>query len=197
MVLCRSCSDLDCGAWEASAHLEDSDAAGIDGDQANDTATNSGTSSSVIGYAMLCKHRLPGFRATCLGVGIAYVLLGGSILARGGAASLADFAVPEATLSSPHYADAIWWVYTHMIVLGLVIGVVGQWGRDPKLGLWFSRLMVAAHAYYVVLDTRASDSPLGTGLYQGPGSIAPAVIGLVVMLLFVHLSLCRETERST
>lgn len=141
---------------------------------------------------MLCRHRLPGFRTSCLAVGVIYVLLGGSILLRGGAASLAAFEIPEPTLASPHYADAIWWVYTHMIVLGLLTGVVGQFGTSPALRRWFSRTMLVAHAYYVFLDVRASDSPLGTGLYQGPASIVPAVIGAVVMLLFAHLSLCRE-----
>ncbi len=52
---------------------------------------------------------LPGFRASCLTVAVLFVLLAGSILARGAAASMAPFGVPEATLVSPHYRDAIQW----------------------------------------------------------------------------------------
>jgi hypothetical protein len=142
---------------------------------------------------MIGEPRLPGFRASCVLVCVLYVLLGGSILVRGGAASLAEFGVPAATLASPHYADAIWWVYTHMIVLGLLTGVVGLWGQGVRLQRWFARAMLVAHVYYVLLDVRASDSPLGTGLYQGPASMAPAVIGSVVLLVFAYLSVCRPT----
>lgn len=141
---------------------------------------------------MSCTHRLPGFRSVCLASGALYVLLGASILARGGAASLASFGLPEATLASPHFADAIWWVYVHMIVIGLVMITVGRHGQGAPLQRGFSRLMVAAHAYYLFLDVRTSDTALGNGLYQGPASIVPAIIGLGVLLAFVHPSLCRH-----
>jgi hypothetical protein len=141
---------------------------------------------------MSCKHPLPGFRKTCLVTGVLYVLLGGSVLARGGAASLAQFEVPAATLESPHFADAILWVYVHMIVIGLITVVVGLFGTEARLRRWFARLMVGAHALYLFLDLRTSDSALGNGLYQGPASIVPAIIGLCVLLLFVHPSVCDE-----
>jgi len=141
---------------------------------------------------MACKHHLPGFRTSCLVVAVLYVLLGASVLVRGGAASMAEFGVPAATLASPHYADAILWVYLHMIVLGLVIGVVGRYGQGAALQRGFSRLMLAAHVVYLFLDVRGSDTVLGTGLYQGPTSIVPALIGACVLLLFAHLSFCAE-----
>jgi hypothetical protein len=141
---------------------------------------------------MSCKHPLPSFRSTCLVVGVLYVLLGGSVLARGGVASMAEYEVPAATLASPHYADAIEWVYVHMLVIGLMIGVVGLFAREARLQRWFARLMLVAHAYYLFLDVRTSDTALGTGLYQGPASIVPAVIVLCVLLLFVHPSVCNE-----
>ena len=141
---------------------------------------------------MSCKHPLPGFRRVCLVISVAYVLLGASVLVRGGAASMAEFGVPAATIASPHYADAIWWVYVHMIILGLVIGVVGRFAESPRLRLWFARVLLAAHAYYLYLDTRTSDSALGNGLYQGPASVVPAVIVLGMLLLLVHPSLCAD-----
>lgn len=141
---------------------------------------------------MSCTHRLPGFRTACLLTSAIYVLLGASVLARGGAAAMAEHAVPPATLASPHYADAIWWVYVHMIVIGLVTGVVGWYAEGARLRRAFARMMLVAHAYYLFLDVRSSDTALGNGLYQGPASIIPAVIVLFVLLLFVHPSLCRE-----
>jgi hypothetical protein len=140
---------------------------------------------------MSCAHRLPRFKTSCVVVGILYVLLGASVLVRGGAASLAEFGVPADTLASPHYADAIWWVYTHMIVIGLMTGVVGWFAQGVQLKRSFARLMFVAHIYYVILDVRASDSLLGSGLYEGPASIVPAIIGALVMLVFAHMSVCR------
>ena len=110
----------------------------------------------------------------------------------GGAASLAQFEIPTATLESPHFADAILWVYVHMIVIGLITIVVGLFGTEARLRQWFARLMVGAHALYLFMDLRTSDSALGNGLYQGPASIVPAIIGLCVLLLFVHPSVCDE-----
>jgi len=143
-----------------------------------------------------CKHLLPGFRATCLGVCGLYVLIGGSILARGARASMEPFGVPESTLASPHYGDAIFWVYLHMVVIGLVVGVVGLTAEGDRLKRWFSRLLFSAHVIYTALDVRSSDSVLGNGLYRGPGSIFPAIICLVVTISFAHLAFCRAARES-
>lgn len=139
---------------------------------------------------MSCQHRLPGFRTSCLIIGALYVLLSAGILAQGGAPAMAQYGVPEATLSSPHYGDAIVWVYLHMLVLGLVIGVVGWYGRGAQLQRMFSRVLLAAHIAYLTLDVIHSDSALGNGLYEGPASLGPAVIAAFVTALFLHLSLC-------
>lgn len=144
---------------------------------------------------MSCRHRLPGFRTTCLVLGATYVLLGASILVRGGAAAMAEYGVPAATLASPHYADAIWWVYVHTIVLGLVTGVVGLYAEGERLRRVFARVLLGAQASYLWLDVRSSDSALGNALYQGPASIVPAVLGLGMLLLLVHPSLCRDAAR--
>ena len=141
-----------------------------------------------------CPHRLPGFRATCLIISALEVPLAASILLRGVRPSMAPFGVPDALLDAPHYQDAILWVYTHMLVLGLIIGVVGLYADGERLKRAFARLMFAAHAYYAWLDLHASDSALGTGLYRGPGSLVPVVIGLVITALFAHLSLCARSR---
>ena len=139
-----------------------------------------------------CAHPLPGWRATCTSVAVIYVLLAASILVRGARASMAGFGVPEATLASPHYQDAIFWVYAHMLVLGLVVGFVGRSAEDGRFQQGFARLMVVISAGFTFLDVRASDSPLGHGLYRGTVSLAPALVGAVVTLLFAHLALCRR-----
>ncbi|GAB2785964.1 hypothetical protein GCM10027275_32990 [Rhabdobacter roseus] len=134
------------------------------------------------------RRFLPGFRACCLTVGTLYVFLAGSLFAQGLMESMGTFKVPEATLASPHYYDAIAWVYTHMIVLGLLIGCVGYYAESLRQKRAFSRLLFVVHGYYTYLDFRTSDSALGNGLYQGPGSVFPALISLVFTLVFLYLS---------
>jgi hypothetical protein len=131
---------------------------------------------------------LPGFKVSCWIVCILYALLAGSLFARGLMTAMAEYQVPQAQLESPHYYDAIFWVYSHMLVIGLLIGAMGWLVQDGKAQVWLSRLICMVHVYYVVLDFRSSDSALGNALYKGPASIMPAIIGLIVTLLFLHLS---------
>lgn len=125
----------------------------------------------------------------CTTIGVVHMALAASILARGPRESLAPFGVPEQALSSPHYADAIVWTYTHMLVLGGVILVMGRTLVQARAQRAFARLMLAAHLIYLYLDVRTSDTPLGSGLYQGPASAMPAAIVLVMVGAFAYLVL--------
>lgn len=129
------------------------------------------------------------FKYGCLGVAAIYVLLAGSILVRGAEASLQPFGVPEPVLGSPHYADAITWVYVHMTVLGVLIGVVGWFAEGIRLQRAFCATMVAAHLVYLYLDLRTSDTAIGNSLYKGPESAIPAMIGFVLLVVFAGLCL--------
>ena len=109
---------------------------------------------------------------------------------RGLMSSMAEYGVPPEILSSLHYYDAIFWVYTHMLVLGVLIGAFGLYVESRKSRHRVSLLLFLAHAVYTCLDFRSSDSVLGNGLYKGPLSLVPAIIGLIVTLLFLHLAIC-------
>jgi hypothetical protein len=52
--------------------------------------------------------------------------------------------------------------------------------------------MFAASAVYAWLDLRASDSPLGEALYQGPGTLVPALVCVLTTVLFGRLALTRR-----
>lgn len=135
---------------------------------------------------------LPGFRKTCLGVSGLYVVLASGILIRGAEASMQEFEVPAAVLHAPHYHDAIFWVYLHMLVIGAIIGLMGLRAEEPRLQRDFSRLMFGASAVYTWLDLRASDSPLGEALYRGPGSLLPVLVCLLTTVLFARLAFARR-----
>ena len=132
---------------------------------------------------------LPGFRATCLTLCGIYVFLAGSILLRGPMVAMADYQVPAETLASPHYADAMRWVFLHMTVIGLTIGVVGWFAEGVRIQRAFARLMLAAQLVYATLDVRTADWPLGNALYKGTGSLGPVVVEALALVLWARLNL--------
>ncbi|MEM6273578.1 MAG: hypothetical protein AAF998_29505, partial [Bacteroidota bacterium] len=107
---------------------------------------------------------LPGFKATYLISGGLFVFLAASLFAQGIPEFMSQFNVPQSTLDSPHYLDAMLWTYSHMIILGLITILMGLLAQGAKLKVWMSRLLLIANAYYMVLDFRSSDSALGNGL---------------------------------
>ena len=131
---------------------------------------------------------LPGFKTICTVVGITYVLLGSSMLLRGAHASMAPFAVPEATLSSPHFADFFHFVFVHMVVIGVLIGMLGRLVEKGGAQRFVARALTVIQIHYAYLDFRTSDSVLGSGLYRGPASLGPAIVGVLVTLAFAYLS---------
>jgi len=138
---------------------------------------------------------LPGFRASCLTLAIVYVLLAGSILLRGPMVAMAGYGVPPSTLASPHYADAMFWVFLHMTVIGLAIGVVGWFAEEARLQRAFARFMLAAICVYTFLDVRTADWPLGNALYKGTGSLGPVIVDVLAIVLWLRLNLVRARPR--
>lgn len=136
---------------------------------------------------------LPGFRVSCLTVGGVYVFLAGGILARGVGVAMADYAVPASTLASPHYVDAMTWVFLHMTVIGLIIATVGWFAEGVRFQRAFARFLLGAQLMYLTLDVRAADWPLGTGLYKGTGSLGPVLVGGLALVLWLRLCLVKPT----
>ena len=126
-----------------------------------------------------------------------YVVLAGSILVRGPMVAMADYAVPAETLASPHYADAMFWVFLHMTMLGLINGVVGWFAEGVRMQRAFARLWLPAQLGYLCLDVRAADWALGTGLYQGEGSLGPVMVGAFAVIVWLRLNLVRPVASST
>lgn len=139
------------------------------------------------------KPRWPGFKATCLTISGLYVLLCTGLFAKGLAVSMAEYQVPAATLASPHYLDSLHWVYTHMLVIGLLIGLVGWYAQDRAFKQAFSGLMLGVHGYYTYLDFLHADSAFGNALYKGPASVIPAYFSLFFTLLFLYLLIMGKT----
>jgi len=134
------------------------------------------------------KSLFPNFKRTCLIVGYTFLLLPISLFSKGLMPSMAEFKVPEIILDSAHYYDAILWVYVHMMFIGLLIVIIGYSVDDLNKQKWIAALLFAVTAYYVYLDFRSADWHFGNALYKGESSIIPAIIGLLVNLLFFQLA---------
>jgi len=131
---------------------------------------------------------LPGYRRILGGVGVLYVLLGSSMVARGAAAAMQPFGVPEAVLGSPHFADFFHWVFVHMTVLGVLFVLLARFVTEARAQRSVARVLLLLELHYTYLDLRTSDSPFGNGLYQGGGSLVPPLIDLIVVLCFAYLA---------
>jgi hypothetical protein len=133
------------------------------------------------------KKLLPNFRITFLIVGFTFILLPLGLFTKGLMHSMAEFKVPEPILNSSHYFDAILWVYVHMVVIGLLILTIGYSVNDINKQKWIATLLFLVTVFYTYLDFRSADWIFGNALYKGKSSIGPAIISLLVNLLFFQL----------
>lgn len=132
------------------------------------------------------KHVLPGFKVICTSVACLYILLGASTLLQGPGAVLAPFGVPSEVLASAHFQDFFHWVFVHMIVLGLLIGLLGRLIDDADKQRLVARVLCLVELQYAYLDLRTS--VWGNGLYADAKSLVPVLIDLLVVGCFMFLS---------
>jgi len=134
---------------------------------------------------------LPGYKAICTSVGVCYVLLGASMVLQGAQAAMAPFGLPASTLASPHFGDFFHWVFTHMMVLGVMIVMLARFVERGSQQRLVARIILLLELHYTYLDLRTSDSILGNSLYQGPRTLVPPFIDAMVCAAFAYLSVRR------
>lgn len=135
------------------------------------------------------------FRGTFTAIGSVEVFFALLTMLQGPSQVMSQFGIPEAVVASPHYLDAMFWVVLHMCFIGLISVSIGQMVTGRRAQKWFPRIFVLFHATYAYLDIRASDSVLGTGLYQGPVSLVTPVISCTLLLAMLHLAVRSFAER--
>jgi hypothetical protein len=133
--------------------------------------------------------QLPGFRASCFTISGMFVFLAVSFLAGGVAEGMARYEVPAETLASPHFIDAMTWVFLHMTTIGVLVGFMGYFADTVRIQRAFARLMLVEQLIYGFLDVRAADWALGTALYKGPQSLGPVMVGAICVVLWLRLNL--------
>lgn len=144
----------------------------------------------------MCNRKSLLFKAGCSVVGITYVFLSASILFQGVITFMKQCGLPDSTLQSPHYADAIFFHFFDMLVIGILIAMAGL-VESLLFQRVFSSVMLVVQCAYLYLDLKTSDTPFGNALYKGPNSVAPVIIGLVFSLLFLVLTISALRYRGT
>lgn len=84
------------------------------------------------------------------------------------------------------FADFFHWLFVHMTVIGILIGLLGRYIVDGRHQQLVARVLFVVQAHYAYLDFRTS--MLGSGLYPGPRSLVPLSIGVLMLLAFGYLS---------
>ncbi len=140
---------------------------------------------------------LPGFKATCILVGSMNILLASSMFVQGVMENMAKFNVPRQLLSSPHYHDAMFWVFLHMFMIGVLLIMIGILAENPVKQLWAARVLVIMHCVYAYLDIQTSDNYFGNALYQGPESVIPVIIDIFYILLFLRVSFAGTLKKAS
>ncbi len=143
------------------------------------------------------KILTPNFKIILSSIGIVFVLLSISLFAKGLKTSMMEFKVPDITLNSEHYLDALKWVYIHQIFIGGLIFFLGQSVTNLKHQRSITVFILIAISYYVYLDFRTSDSSFGNGLYQGEQSIIPGIINVVISILLISLLISLNSKKKT
>lgn len=136
------------------------------------------------------------FKPTLVYIGTLYIFLASSLFSKGLMKSMSEFEVPEHVLNSPHYFDAIFWVYVHMIVIGLLIILLGISVTELNKQKWISSILFVVTSFYTYLDFKTADWSYGNSLYKGESSLAPAIIGLFVNLVFIILMIVLFKRKS-
>lgn len=116
------------------------------------------------------------------------MLLSGLMFAQGIVPSMSGFGIPDEVLHSPHYYDAMLYVFYHQFVSGAALFVVGIFAREPLLKIWLVRVLTVLYFLYTYFDFRASDSALGNALYKGPQSLVPPIFALFFTSLLLQLN---------
>ncbi len=117
------------------------------------------------------------------------LILAISLFLKGLLASMNEYGVPQEILNSPHYIDAITWVYIHMSVIGIFIVTFGFTVTELSKQKWVSLIIMLVLSRYTYLDFIHSDSVVGNALYKGSQSVFPGVISLLLTLSYLRLTI--------
>jgi len=129
-----------------------------------------------------------GFKTVFMTIGILQIVLSGLMFAQGIVPAMSQFGVPDVVLHSPHYYDAMLYVFYHQFVNGCVLLIVGRFATDLSLQTWLTRILSVLYCVYTYFDFRVSDSVFGNGLYQGSASVIPPLFTLFFTVLILQLN---------
>lgn len=121
-------------------------------------------------------------------LGVLYVLMASSMLARG-APVLLDFGVPESALAEPVLTDFFMFFYQLMAYLGVLTVLLGHVTREGRAQLLVATVFFVANMLTALRDLVTSDSQFGNHLYKGEKTVFFVYISLAYAAAFGYLVL--------
>ena len=138
------------------------------------------------------NSRFFGFKTTFIIIGALHILLSAMMFLQGIVPTMSQFGIPNEVLHSPHYYDAMLYVFYHQLVNGCVLLLVGMFATDVLLRIWLTRVLSVLYCIYTYFDFRVSDSVFGNGLYQGSASVIPPLFTLFFTVLILQLNFRKQ-----
>lgn len=129
------------------------------------------------------RDSIPGFKIVLTVIGLVYMAMGASMVARG-VGALRPFGVPEEIVASPVVSDLFMFFYELMMCVGALMVLFGHVtvGRTRQIAVAATFMVLDILAAYRDLST--SDSPLGNRLYRGPETLVFVAISVTLALTF-------------
>ena len=134
-----------------------------------------------------------GFKTVYVTIGILQIVLSGLMFIKGIVPAMSQFGVPNEVLHSPHYYDAMLYVFYHQLVIGCILVIAGRYATDLLLQVWLTRVLSVLYCIYTYFDFRVSDSVFGNGLYQGAASVIPPLFTLFFTVLILQLNFRKQS----
>ncbi|MFO0606832.1 MAG: hypothetical protein U0324_26910 [Polyangiales bacterium] len=123
------------------------------------------------------------FKPVFTAIGVIYVALAASALARG-TAMLRDFGVPEALTREPVLGDFFYFFYQYMAWGGVLQVLFGRVVRGLRAQTLVAGAYSAANIFFMLRDLSTSDSRFGNRLYRGDATLMFVVVDLAVAAAF-------------
>lgn len=131
---------------------------------------------------------LGAFRPAFVVMGLAYVLMASSALARG-TPFLEEFGVSHAVASDPVLTDFFTFFYQLMAYVGVLTVVFGLVVRERRAQALVSSVFFVASVLLALRDLSTSDSRFGSALYKGEQTLVFVAVSVVYATVFGALAI--------
>ena len=130
---------------------------------------------------------LRAFKPACVVLGLGYVLMASSALAKG-TAFLEDFGVSHELASDPVLTDFFVFFYQLMAYIGVLTVVFGWVTKERRAQAQVASVFLVANILMALRDLGTSDTRFGNALYEGEETMVFVLVSVVYAIVFGALA---------